>query len=195
MIGGGNTAVEEALFLTNFAAKVTLIHRRDRLRAERILQDRLFRNARIDVVWDHVVDEVIGQTAPIKAVEGVRLRHVKTGALRDLPVDGVFVAIGHTPNTELFRGQLDMDDDGYLITEPDSTATSVAGRLRRRRRSGQDLPAGGHRRRYRMHGSAGGGTLPDAGRRAGDRRAPRSSRCIGAVAPTPRSSSRRRRRA
>ena len=127
VIGGGNTAVEEALYLANIAAKVTLIHRRDRLRAERILQDRLFRSSRVAVVWDHVVDEVIGQTAPVHSVEGVRLRHVKTGALRDLAVDGVFVAIGHTPNTELFRGVLDMDDDGYLITKPDSTATSMAG--------------------------------------------------------------------
>jgi thioredoxin reductase (NADPH) len=127
VIGGGNSAVEEALYLANIAAKVTLIHRRDRLRAERILQDRLFRSSRIDVVWDHVVDEVIGQTSPVKAVEGVRLRHVKTGALRDVAVDGVFVAIGHTPNTELFRGLLDMDDEGYLITRPDSTATSIAG--------------------------------------------------------------------
>jgi thioredoxin reductase (NADPH) len=126
VVGGGNTAVEEALFLTNFASKVTLIHRRDRLRAERILQDRLSRNPRIEVLWDHVVEEIVGRDSP-RTVEGLRLRHVRTATLRELPCDGVFIAIGHTPNTELVRGQLDMDADGYVITKPDSTATSIAG--------------------------------------------------------------------
>jgi len=126
VVGGGNTAVEEALFLTNFASRVTLVHRRDRLRAEKILQDRLFHNDKIDVVWDHVVEEILGQDAP-KAVHGVRLRHVRTGATSDLPADGVFIAIGHTPNTQLFRGQLEIDADGYIVTRPDSTATSIPG--------------------------------------------------------------------
>lgn len=126
VIGGGNTAVEEALFLTNFASKVTLVHRRDELRAEKILQQRLFANDKIEVIWDHVLDEVLGETEPL-GVTGIRLRHAKTGESRDLPVHGVFVAIGHVPNTELFKGQLDMFDDGYLITKPDSTATNIAG--------------------------------------------------------------------
>jgi thioredoxin reductase (NADPH) len=127
VVGGGNTAVEEALFLTKFADRVTLVHRRDRLRADPILQDRLFRNEKIRVIWDHVVEEVLGQKEPVKAVHGVRLRNVRTGDKADLHADGVFIAIGHTPNTELFRGQLDMDDEGYIITKADSTATSVVG--------------------------------------------------------------------
>ena len=127
VIGGGNTAVEEAIFLTNFASKVTLIHRRDTLRAERILQDRLFRNPKITVVWNHVVEAIEGQVEPYKAVEGLRLRDVRGGAVSVLAVDGVFVAIGHTPNTTLFRGQLEMDDEGYILTGPDSTHTSIPG--------------------------------------------------------------------
>jgi thioredoxin reductase (NADPH) len=127
VVGGGNTAVEEAMFLTNFAARVTLVHRRDRLRADPILQDRLFRTPNIDVVWDHVVEEIFGRHTPARAVEGVRLRNVKTGHRKELAVDGVFVAIGHTPNTGLFGGQLAMDAEGYIITEPDSTATSIEG--------------------------------------------------------------------
>jgi thioredoxin reductase (NADPH) len=126
VIGGGNTAVEEALFLTNFASRVTLIHRRDALRAEKILQARLFKNAKIEVVWDSVLEEVLGGGSP-PAVTGVRVRNVKTGKTSELAVDGVFVAIGHTPNSELFRGQLDMDAGGYILTKPDSTATSVPG--------------------------------------------------------------------
>jgi thioredoxin reductase (NADPH) len=127
VVGGGNTAVEEAMFLTRFADRVTLVHRRDRLRAEPILQDRLFRNEKVHVVWDHVVEEVLGQREPAKAVHGVRLRNVHNGATTDMRADGVFIAIGHTPNTDLFRGQLDMDSDGYIITKPDSTVTSVVG--------------------------------------------------------------------
>ncbi|MEZ5816900.1 MAG: thioredoxin-disulfide reductase [Hyphomicrobiaceae bacterium] len=126
VVGGGNTAVEEAIFLTNFAAKVVVVHRRDSFRAERIMQDRLFKNPKIEVVWDSVIDEVLGTEDP-KSVTGVRLKNVKTGALNERPIDGVFVAIGHAPATELFKGQLDMKPSGYLITKPDSTATSVPG--------------------------------------------------------------------
>ena len=126
VIGGGNTAVEEALYLTHHASKVTLIHRRDRLRAEKIMQERLFRHPKIEMVWDSVLDEVIGRTEPLE-VTGVRIRDVNTGATRELPTDGVFVAIGHRPNTDLFRGQLDLDADGYLVTAPDSTVTNIPG--------------------------------------------------------------------
>ena len=126
VIGGGNTAVEEALYLANHARKVTLIHRRDALRAEKILQDRLFRNDRIEVLWNHVLAEIEGERAP-PAVSGVRLRHAATGAERRLALSGVFVAIGHRPNTEPFAGQLEMDDEGYIATLPDSTRTSVPG--------------------------------------------------------------------
>ena len=126
VVGGGNSAVEEAIFLTNFAAKVTLIHRRDALRAEKILQDRLFANPKIEVLWDHVVDSVLGQDDP-PGVTGLALKHTKTGEPCQLAVDGVFVAIGHDPATKLFRGQLDMDDEGYIRTAPDSTATTIPG--------------------------------------------------------------------
>jgi thioredoxin reductase (NADPH) len=126
VIGGGNTAVEEALFLTNFANSVTLVHRRDELRAERILQERLFKHPKVKVIWDHVLDEVLGTDNP-PGVTGVRLRDVKTGALHELPVAGVFIAIGHVPATELFVGQVDMKPNGYILTAPDSTATSIPG--------------------------------------------------------------------
>ncbi|MBT6440915.1 MAG: thioredoxin-disulfide reductase [Alphaproteobacteria bacterium] len=126
VIGGGNTAVEEALYLTNHAARVTLVHRRDSLRSEKILQDRLFANDKIDVVWDHTLDEIIGDRDP-KGVTAARLRNVGNGDTRDLAVDGVFVAIGHRPNTDIFKGQVDMDSEGYIVTAPDSTATSVPG--------------------------------------------------------------------
>jgi len=126
VVGGGNTAVEEALFLTNFAAKVTIIHRRDSFRAEKILQERLFNNSKIEVVWDSVLQEVTG-TADPRSVTGVKLRNVKTNKITALPVDGVFVAIGHEPATELFKGKLEMKASGYLVTEPDSTRTSVPG--------------------------------------------------------------------
>jgi thioredoxin reductase (NADPH) len=126
VVGGGNTAVEEALFLTNFAKRVFVVHRRDRLRAEKILQERMFRNARISVVWDHVVDEIEGSETP-RGVTGVVLRHVRTAERRRLSLEGVFIAIGHTPNTEMFRGQLAMDAEGYIITQPNSTATSAPG--------------------------------------------------------------------
>jgi thioredoxin reductase (NADPH) len=126
VVGGGNTAVEEALFLTNFASKVTIVHRRDSFRAERIMQDRLFKNPKIEVVWNSVVHEVTGSDEP-KAVTGVKLRNVKTGKISLLAVDGVFIASGHEPATALFKGQLEMKASGYLITEPDSTRTSVPG--------------------------------------------------------------------
>ena len=126
VVGGGNTAVEEAIFLTNFAKRVTLVHRRDHFRAEKILQERLFKNPKINVIWDHTADEILGKSGP-KSVTGVRLKNVKTGKTSEVAADGVFVAIGHTPATELFKGQLDMTHSGYLKTMPDSTATSIPG--------------------------------------------------------------------
>ncbi len=126
VIGGGNTAVEEAIYLTNHADKVTLIHRRDELRSEKILQQRLFANPKIEVVWDSVLEEILGDEDPL-GVTGGRIRHVKTGEVTDIPAHGVFIAIGHSPATALFRGQVEMDENGYIHTEPDSTATSVAG--------------------------------------------------------------------
>jgi thioredoxin reductase (NADPH) len=126
VVGGGNTAVEEALFLTNFAEKVTLVHRRDSFRAEKITQQRLFKNPKVEVIWNSVLDEVVGTDDPRK-VTGVKLRNVTTGDTSTLAVDGVFVAIGHVPATGLFKDQLEMNPSGYLITEPDSTRTSIAG--------------------------------------------------------------------
>jgi thioredoxin reductase (NADPH) len=126
VIGGGNTAVEEALFLTNFAAHVTVVHRRDSFRAEKILQDRLFKNPKISVVWDSVLHDVIGDHDPLK-VKGVALKNIKTGAVTEKATDGVFVAIGHTPATELVAGQVEMKLSGYVKTAPHSTATSVPG--------------------------------------------------------------------
>jgi len=137
VIGGGNTAVEEALYLTNHANKVTLIHRRDELRSEKILQTRLFNNPKVEVVWDTVLEEVLGNqgggdlplggslTPP--GVTGLRLRNVKTDAESTIDVDGVFIAIGHSPNTDIFKGQLDMDDAGYIITKPGTPMTSIPG--------------------------------------------------------------------
>ena len=126
VVGGGNTAVEEALFLTNFAAKVTLVHRRDHLRAERILQDRLFNHPKINVVWDSEVAEIAGSDNPLK-VTHVRLRNLKTSALSELETDGVFIAIGHAPATDLVVGQIAMKPSGYVQVAPHSTATSVPG--------------------------------------------------------------------
>ena len=126
VVGGGNTAVEEAIFLTNFAKRVTVIHRRDHFRAEKILQDRLAKNPKIEVIWDTAIEEITGTAAP-KSVTGVRLKHVKTGAITERAADGVFIAIGHAPATELFKGQLETTKSGYLITAPDSTATSIPG--------------------------------------------------------------------
>ena len=126
VVGGGNTAVEEALFLTNFASKVTIVHRRDAFRAEKIMQERLFKNPKISVAWDTVVDEVLGSETP-RTVTGVRLKNAKTGSISELKVDGVFVAIGHAPATELFKGKLETNKSGYLLTAPDSTRTSIPG--------------------------------------------------------------------
>ena len=126
VVGGGNTAVEEALFLTKFASKVTLVHRRDKLRAERILQDRLIAEPRIEIAWNCVVEEILGD-ADGQTVAGVRLRSTNGGATRELAVEGVFIAIGHDPNTALVRDQVETDADGYIKARPGSTATSVPG--------------------------------------------------------------------
>ena len=127
VVGGGNTAVEEALFLTNFAAKVTVVHRRDGFRAERILQERLFANPKVEVVWNAELAEVLGESGDISKVTGAQLRDVVTGALSELPADGIFIAIGHAPATELVKDQLKLKESGYVWTAPDSTATSVPG--------------------------------------------------------------------
>jgi len=128
VVGGGNSAVEEALFLTNFCSKVTLIHRRDSLRAEKIMQQRLFDNEKIEIIWDTTVEDVLGDDSMGGAgMTGLRLKNKKTNEESTLDAHGLFVAIGHDPATELFKGQLDMDDEGYLDTAPDSTATSIPG--------------------------------------------------------------------
>jgi thioredoxin reductase (NADPH) len=126
VIGGGNTAVEEALFLTNFASKVTLVHRRDRLRAERILQERLYRNPKISVLWDTALEDVLGDEQPPK-VKAAVLRNIKTGELTERTIDGIFIAIGHAPASELVAGQVEMKPSGYVKIAPHSTATSVPG--------------------------------------------------------------------
>ena len=126
VIGGGNTAVEEALFLTNFASKVTLIHRRDELRAEKILQDRLMKNDKIEPLWFHQLEEVVGSDNP-KGVEAVRVRHVETGEITEIPCKGVFVAIGHSPASELVKDQLETHNGGYVQVEAGSTRTSIPG--------------------------------------------------------------------
>ena len=127
VVGGGNTAVEEALYLTNHASSVVLIHRRDSLRAEKIMQDRLFANPKIKVIWNHELSEVIGDLEPHKSVKGAMIRDVHTGQITNLTVDGIFIAIGHKPNTDLFKGQLEMDSEGYIKTIPGSTHTSIEG--------------------------------------------------------------------
>lgn len=124
VVGGGNTAVEEALFLTNFATKVTVIHRRDSFRAEKIMQDRLFNNPKINVIWDSAVEEITGNG---NFVTGARIKNTKTGATTSLKTDGVFVAIGHSPTTALFQGQVTIDKDNYIVTKPDSTETNIPG--------------------------------------------------------------------
>lgn len=127
VVGGGNTAVEEALFLTNHADRVTLIHRRNQLRAERVLQDRLFNHPKIDVIWDSVVEEIVGQDQPFKAVNGLKLKHVLTGETTTIPVTGVFIAIGHIPMTAPFHGQIDLDKNGYILCKPGTTLTNIEG--------------------------------------------------------------------
>lgn len=126
VIGGGNSAVEEAIYLAGIASKVTLVHRRDSLRAEKIAQDRLLSNPKVSVVWNSVVDEILGGGEPA-AVTGVRLKNVESGQTSELTVDGVFVAIGHSPNTEMFKGALDIDAEGYLITKPGTVSTNIPG--------------------------------------------------------------------
>ncbi|MDO8288758.1 MAG: thioredoxin-disulfide reductase [Parvibaculum sp.] len=126
LVGGGNTAVEEALFLTNFASKVTVIHRKDHFRAEKIMQERLFKNPKISVVWDSVVEEIVGDSDPL-GVTGARVKNIKTGEITTLPAHGIFVAIGHKPATELFEGQLDMKPGGYLKVVPGTTTTNIKG--------------------------------------------------------------------
>lgn len=127
VVGGGNTAVEEALYLANIASKVTLVHRRDELRAERIMQDRLFRHEKIKMIWDSQVEEVLGGDGPMAGVEGARIHNLKTGAVTDIPAQGLFVAIGHTPATEAFQGKVTMDDEGYILVAPGTTRTNIPG--------------------------------------------------------------------
>ncbi|MDC3263659.1 thioredoxin-disulfide reductase [Pelagibacterales bacterium] len=126
VIGGGNTAVEEALFLTSFASKVHLVHRRDALRSEKILQERLFKNEKINIVWNSELAEITGEENPTN-VTGIKLKSTIDGTITDLKVDGVFIAIGHDPATQIFKGQINMDDSGYIITAPDSTLTNIDG--------------------------------------------------------------------
>ena len=126
VIGGGNSAVEEALYLTNFASKVYLVHRRDELRAEKILQDRLFKNEKVECVWDSELQEIVGDEDPLN-VKSINIKNTKTNEISSIELDGVFVAIGHDPATQIFRDQVEMDEDGYIITKPDSTLTNVEG--------------------------------------------------------------------
>jgi thioredoxin reductase (NADPH) len=126
VVGGGNTAVEEALYLTNHASKVTLIHRRDQLRAEKMLSERLLKHPKINVIWSHVVEEVLGEEDPL-SVTGVRLRDQKSGQTQIIPVDGLFVAIGHIPNTKIFQGKLALDEEGYIVGSPLTSETSLKG--------------------------------------------------------------------
>ena len=126
VVGGGNAAVEEAMFLTKFASKVQLIHRRNELRAEKLLQKKLMENKKIEIIWDSVVEEVIGDDEP-KNVKGLKIKNVKTNETKELKIDGLFIAIGHDPATQLFKDQLNMDKEGYLITKPDSTETNIPG--------------------------------------------------------------------
>ena len=126
VVGGGNAAVEEAMFLTKFASKVKLIHRRDKLRAEKMLQEKLKANKKIEIIWDSIVEDVLGKTEP-KSVNAIKIKNVKDNKTKELKVDGLFIAIGHDPATSLFKNQLDMDKEGYLITKADSTITNIPG--------------------------------------------------------------------
>lgn len=127
VVGGGNTAVEEALYLAGICSKVTLVHRRDELRAEKVLQARLFKHEKIDVVWDSVVEDILGGDGPMDGVEAVRLRNVKSGETLEIQADGFFVAIGHDPATKVFKDHINMDDENYILVEPGTTRTNVAG--------------------------------------------------------------------
>ena len=126
VVGGGNAAVEEAMFLTKFASKVKLIHRRNELRAEKMLQEKLKSNNKIEIIWDSVIEEVVGKSEP-KSVSAIKIKNVKDNKIKELKIDGLFVAIGHDPATSLFKDQLKMDNEGYLITKPDSTETNIPG--------------------------------------------------------------------
>jgi len=126
VVGGGNSALEEALFLTNFASSVTMIHRRDQFRGEKILHDRVNKNEKISIIWDSEVEEILGTENPL-SVTGLRIKNVKTNEISEIEADGIFVAIGHVPNTEMFKGKVDMDSENYILTAPDSTKTSVEG--------------------------------------------------------------------
>ena len=126
VVGGGNAAVEEAMFLTKFASKVKLIHRRDKLRAEKLLQKKLMNNKKIEIIWDSVVEDVLGDKNP-KSVNALKIKNIKSNKVSELKVDGLFIAIGHVPATSLFKGQLDMDKEGYVVTKPDSTVTNIPG--------------------------------------------------------------------
>jgi len=126
VVGGGNAAVEEAMFLTKFASKVKLIHRRDKLRAEKLLQKKLMNNKKIEIIWDSVVEDVLGDMNP-KSVNALKIKNIKSNKVSELKVDGLFIAIGHVPATSLFKGQLDMDKEGYVVTKPDSTVTNIPG--------------------------------------------------------------------
>jgi thioredoxin reductase (NADPH) len=126
VVGGGNAAVEEAIFLTKFASKVKLIHRRNKLRAEKLLQTKLMNNKKIEIIWNSVVEDIIGQKDP-KSVTGIKIKNLKTNSVSELKIDGLFIAIGHIPATSIFRGQLNMDKEGYILTRPDSTATNIPG--------------------------------------------------------------------
>ena len=126
VVGGGNAAVEEAMFLTKFASKVKLIHRRNELRAEKMLQKKLMENKKIEIIWDSVIEDVVGDKDP-KNVTGIKIKNVKSNKTEDLKVDGLFIAIGHDPATQLFKDQLKMDQEGYIITKPDSTETNIPG--------------------------------------------------------------------
>ena len=126
VVGGGNTAVEEAIFLTKFATKVKLIHRREQLRAEKLLQKKLMDNKKIEIIWNTIVEDVLGDQEP-KNVKGIKIKNIKTNKISELKIDGLFIAIGHDPATSLFKGQLDMDKEGYVITKPDSTITNIHG--------------------------------------------------------------------
>ena len=126
VVGGGNAAVEEAMFLTKFASKVKLIHRRNELRAEKMLQEKLKSNKKIEIIWDSVVEEVLGDNDP-KTMKGIKIKNVNSNQIKELKVDGLFIAIGHDPATSLFKDQLKMDKGGYLITKPDSTETNIPG--------------------------------------------------------------------
>lgn len=127
VVGGGNSAVEEALYLTNHAKKVYVVHRRDKFKSEKILQDRLFKNPKIEVIWNHALDEVLGSETP-KTVTGARLKNTVSGETREMPIDGIFVAIGHKPNSDLFKNTgIEIDEEGYILTKPNSTATSLPG--------------------------------------------------------------------